>query len=135
MFKIKKIKNCVKSLFILFFLIVFLLIGNVSYAGLLRNASTTVGTQVTNFNMSAGFESNIGVIDVLGYVIQAVLGLLGIIFLILIIYAGFNWMTAAGEEEKVTKAKETLNRAIIGLIITIGAYAISDFVFWKLLNR
>ncbi|MBU0722584.1 pilin [Patescibacteria group bacterium] len=62
-------------------------------------------------------------------VISVFLGLLGIIFLILIIYAGFNWMTAAGEEEKVTKAKDTLQRAVIGLIIIIAAYSITYFVF------
>ncbi|MBU1062963.1 hypothetical protein KJ700_02205, partial [Patescibacteria group bacterium] len=77
---------------------------------------------------------NISVIDVIGYGIQAILGLLGIIFLILILYAGFNWMTAAGDEEKVTKAKETLSRAIIGLVIIVSAYLITIFVFSKLPN-
>ncbi|MDP2737080.1 MAG: pilin [bacterium] len=65
-------------------------------------------------------------------VISAFLGLLGIIFLVLIIYAGYNWMTAQGEEEKVTKAKDTLTRAIIGLIIITSAYAITYFVFSSL---
>jgi len=46
----------------------------------------------------------------------------------LAIYAGYNWMTAQGEEEKVTKAKDTLTAAIIGLVIVIAAYAISYYV-------
>ncbi|MBU0722585.1 pilin [Patescibacteria group bacterium] len=71
---------------------------------------------------------------IVGTAVSAFLGLLGVIFLVLIIYAGFNWMTAAGEEEKVTKAKDTLRRAVIGLIIIIGAYAISFWVFDKLLT-
>ncbi len=62
-------------------------------------------------------------------VVKVFLGLLGIIFLILIIYAGFMWMTAAGDEEKVTKAKDTLQRAVIGLIIITAAYSITYFVF------
>jgi len=62
-------------------------------------------------------------------VISTFLGLLGIIFLVLIIYAGYNWMTAQGEEEKVTKAKDTITRAIIGLIIITAAYSITYFVF------
>ena len=41
-------------------------------------------------------------------VISAVLGLLGIVFLALIVFAGYNWMIAAGDEEKVTKAKSGL---------------------------
>ena len=61
--------------------------------------------------------------------IKAFLGLLGIIFLVLIIYAGYEWMTAQGDEEKVTKAKDTLSRAVIGLIIIIAAYSITYFVF------
>ncbi|MFA6306518.1 MAG: hypothetical protein WCV70_01335 [Patescibacteria group bacterium] len=71
--------------------------------------------------------------EIVGIVIQAFLGLLGVIFLVLIIYAGFNWMTAQGEEEKVNKAKDTLQRAVIGLIITIAAYAISTWVLVKLI--
>lgn len=66
------------------------------------------------------------------YVISAFLGLLGIIFLVLIIYAGFNWMTAQGDEEKVTLAKNTLTRAIIGLVIITAAYSITYFVFSSL---
>jgi type IV secretory pathway VirB2 component (pilin) len=64
--------------------------------------------------------------------ISAFLGLLGIIFIILIIYAGFNWMTAGGDEEKVKLAKDTLIRAVIGLIIIIAAYSITYFVFSNL---
>lgn len=70
-----------------------------------------------------------GIIQV---VISAFLGLLGIIFIVLIIYAGFNWMTAQGDEEKVTLAKNTLTRAVIGLVIIIAAYSITYFVFSNL---
>lgn len=72
---------------------------------------------------------------IIGIVIEAVLSLLGVVFLILIIFAGYNWMTAAGEEEKVKKATDTLTHAIIGLIIVISAYAIYAFIFNKLLIR
>lgn len=71
---------------------------------------------------------------ILGTVVSAALGLLGVIFIILMLIAGYNWMTASGNEEKVTKAKETIWRAIIGLIITVGAYAIWYFVLTKFIN-
>ena len=61
------------------------------------------------------------------------LTMLGIIFVILIILAGYNWMTAAGDEAKVTKAKETIRRAIIGFIIVSSAYAIYNYVFVNML--
>ena len=78
------------------------------------------------------WPSSSGIANIIQTVISAFLGLLGIIFLVLIIYAGFEWMTAQGEEEKVTKAKDTLTRAVIGLIIIIAAYSITYFVFQSL---
>lgn len=70
--------------------------------------------------------------EYLGTIVSAFLGLLGIIFVILIIYAGYNWMTASGEADKVEKAKKTIARAITGLIITISAYAIWALVVDKI---
>ncbi len=67
--------------------------------------------------------------EIAGTAVKAFLSLLGVIFIILMIYAGHLWMTASGREEQLTKAKETLWRAIIGLIIVIGAYAIWEFLF------
>lgn len=64
--------------------------------------------------------------------IQALLGILGIVFLILIIYAGFLWMTAGGNSDRVKKARSLLLNSVIGLIIIVSAYAISDFVLQSL---
>ena len=72
--------------------------------------------------------------ETIAYVIQVVLGFLGIIFIILIIYAGFVWMTSAGNEEKISKAKKTLIAAIIGITIVLLAYAITGFVINSLLE-
>ena len=69
---------------------------------------------------------------VVGNLIRIALSVLGVIFLLLILYAGFNWMTAAGDEGKVETAKSTLTRAVIGLIIIISAYAITSFVIIRL---
>lgn len=60
--------------------------------------------------------------------IRGALGLLGVVFIGLIIYAGVLWMTAQGDDKQVTKAKNVLIQAIIGLTITISAYAITNFV-------
>jgi len=64
-----------------------------------------------------------------GGIINVVLGFLGIIFLILIIYAGFLWMTAAGNDDAVGRAKKILINSTIGLVIVIAAFAISSFIF------
>ncbi len=66
-------------------------------------------------------------------IIRVALGFLGIIFLVLILYAGFMWMTAAGNEEKISTAKKIMTAAIIGAAIILSAYAITYFVIDSLL--
>jgi cytochrome bd-type quinol oxidase subunit 2 len=61
-------------------------------------------------------------------IINVALGLLGALATILILYAGFKWMTAAGNEEEAKKARQILTYAVIGLAIILAAYAISSFV-------
>lgn len=63
-----------------------------------------------------------------GQIIGIVLSFVGVIFLVLMIYAGISWMTAAGNEQQVSKAKDLLINSIIGLVIIFAAYAITVFV-------
>ena len=72
--------------------------------------------------------------ETLGMLINVLLGLLGIIFLVLVIYAGFLWMTAGGDEKAVAKAKSIMITAVIGLVILLSAYAISSFVLDQLIS-
>jgi len=75
---------------------------------------------------------DVALTEIIGTVIGVGLSLIGIIFLVLMIYAGYNWLTAQGEEEKVAKAKSTITQAVIGIIIVVGAYAVWTFVFSRL---
>ena len=71
--------------------------------------------------------------DIIGTVINIILGLVGVIFMGLVIYGGFTWMTAQGNEENVKKANKILFAALFGLIVTLAAYVISYFLigyFW-----
>ena len=61
-------------------------------------------------------------------IISQVIGFIGILFMLLTIYAGFLWMTAQGNEEQIGKAKKMLMGAVIGMVIIFGAYAITSFV-------
>jgi len=65
---------------------------------------------------------------IFGSAIGGVLSVLGVMFLIFIIYAGYTYMSAHGEEEKVKKSLATIRQAIIGLIIIISAFALWAFV-------
>jgi len=69
-----------------------------------------------------------------GGLISEALGLLGIVLLAILIWAGFLWMTAQGEEAKVKKAKDMIFQAVVGLVIIVAAYAIADFVLGSLSN-
>lgn len=77
---------------------------------------------------AAGVQTSKGLAQLVGSFIQAAIGLLGIILVVLIIYAGFLWMTAQGNEEKVKKAKAIITQCVIGMILIFAAYAITDFV-------
>ncbi|MFH1078572.1 MAG: IPT/TIG domain-containing protein, partial [Patescibacteria group bacterium] len=66
-------------------------------------------------------------------IINVALGLLGIIFLGLMVYAGFLYMTSGGEAEKTDKAKKMITSAIIGLILVLSSWAIAKFVIDRLI--
>ncbi|MEA3398398.1 MAG: hypothetical protein U9R06_01500 [Patescibacteria group bacterium] len=83
---------------------------------------------------AAGFGEPKDISEIIGAIIGTFLSLLGVIFLILIMHGGFVWMTSGGNENKVLKAKQTLTRAIVGLIIILGAYSITAFVFHAILQ-
>ncbi|MDD2731323.1 MAG: pilin, partial [Candidatus Portnoybacteria bacterium] len=67
-------------------------------------------------------------------IINVVLGVIGIILLTLVLYAGFVWMTAGGDADKISKAQKILRNAFIGLIIILAAWAITYYVINVLLN-
>lgn len=70
----------------------------------------------------------------IGKVIGAGLSFLGIAFMLLIIYGGFMWMFARGNDQAVGKAKEIITAAVIGLVIVLAAYAITNFIGTNLLT-
>ncbi len=66
--------------------------------------------------------------------INVFLGLLGVVLLVIILYAGFLWMTAGGDSAKVDKAKAWLRNGIIGVVIVLLSWAIASFVINSLIN-
>ncbi|MFA7654278.1 MAG: hypothetical protein WCX97_04555 [Candidatus Magasanikbacteria bacterium] len=77
-------------------------------------------------NNDLGLSDNLSA--TIGNVIKAILALVGMIFLILMVYAGMLWMTAGGAEEKIEKAQSIVTMAVIGVAIIMAAYAITAFV-------
>lgn len=62
-------------------------------------------------------------------VINPFFGVLGVIFLVLMIYGGIRWMTAGGEAGSVEKAKGIITRAVLGLLVILLAYGFTQFIF------
>ena len=85
--------------------------------------------QTEAFQATSGYDPGSSAPDIIARVIFTALSLLAVIFIILIIIAGYQWMTAGGNEEQVAKAKKNISNAVIGLIIILSAYAITWFIF------
>ena len=81
---------------------------------------------------TAGISSNSNLLSLVQTVISGALGVVGFIFFGMVLYGGLRWMTARGKEELKEKALNAIENAIIGLVIVIGAYAITTFVFSQL---
>jgi amino acid transporter len=78
---------------------------------------------------TAGYNTNETSIDaVIQSIIEVALSFLGVFFLVLMIYGGYEWLTARGNSDQVQKAQSIIKNAIIGLMIVAAAYAISYFV-------
>lgn len=86
-----------------------------------------MGKQLGAAGTNAGYDAPTDPRTTVANIIKVILSLIGTIFLALTIYAGFLWMTAGGNDEQITKAKSYIYQATIGLIIVLGAYAITVF--------
>jgi len=75
------------------------------------------------------------VLDRVAKIIKYVLGALVMLFMVLIIYAGFKWMTAGGNEDNINSAKKIMTSAIIGVVVILFSYALTVFIFNILLTK
>ena len=99
----------------------------------------TVSAATVNLGLTSDVESalGLGTQDVrvtIARIINVFMGLLGIVAVVIILYGGFLWMTAAGNEDRVEKAKKLIVAGIIGLAIILSAYAIARFVVNSLVS-
>lgn len=82
---------------------------------------------------AAGFGTEApSVTTIIAGLLNAILAVTGVVFLIMIVYAGIMYVMSGGEEEKVKKAKRLLTYSLIGIVLIASSYAISLFVFQAL---
>ncbi len=93
-------------------------------------AQSATATISEGLDTAAGssYSTELTVSVFIGNMIRTLLAATGIVFLVLTVYAGILYMTAQGEPDKIKKAKGMLTNAVIGLIIIVGAYAITRYV-------
>lgn len=80
---------------------------------------------------AAAIPTNRTVTQILGDVIGSALSLVSILFFGLMLYAGIKWMLARGDSGQSEEAMSTITYAIIGLVVILASYAITNFVFEK----
>lgn len=107
--------------------------GVMSVAGLL-GAGTNAPPPLPAYSAGSSWtlQNKLGTTDIptiIGRLIATFLGLVGSIALLVFVYAGIRYMSAAGGEEGIKAAKDTMKYAMIGLAIIIFAYAIAQFYF------
>ncbi|MFA6475298.1 MAG: hypothetical protein WCV88_03820 [Patescibacteria group bacterium] len=95
--------------------------------------------QAVVFDPNSNVERNTGLGNatpggIAAGVINWVLGILALLAICLVIYGGILWMTSAGNEEQVKKAKDILFGALIGVVIILASYGATQYVFTNLVD-
>ncbi len=112
-----------------FFLLLLFVVGGFLLA---RNVlALDVGTNEITNTIGLGSEDPRKIIS---RVINVAMMFLGIVAVVIIIFAGFKWMTSQGNEEKIEDAKKILKAGVIGLVIILASWGIAAFILNRLLG-
>jgi hypothetical protein len=71
---------------------------------------------------------------IIGKIINVVLGFMGVILVVLVIFGGFKYMMSKGDPAEAKKGTAMIVNAVIGLAIVLAAYAIANFVVSRLVS-
>ena len=130
--------NKIKSILIVGLAMFSLTLGSVALAS--DPVTPAAQTATTNLdliggNLPGGADTNRQLLlNQIARIITTIIGFLGVIALIMVIYAGFLWMTSGGADEKAKQARTLMINGAVGLLIILAAYSITSFVFNALLT-
>jgi|GEM_PF-6193506 len=97
------------------------------------NKSICNGNYTTEEKELAGCSENRTIHEnIVGKVIKEVLKITGVIAVVMVIYGGFLLLTSAGNLQKVTRGKNVILWAIVGLIVSGLAFMIVRFILNKI---
>lgn len=95
------------------------------YAADILQNTRAAGSAAGFFTGNGGVETeSFLAATIVGYIYFWFLSFMGVIFMTYIIYGGYSWMTAGGNNEKVEKGQQTIRNGIWGLVIIFSAAAI-----------
>jgi cytochrome bd-type quinol oxidase subunit 2 len=120
-----------KKIILSLFIIALLLTPTMSFA-----LDLGIGSYVKKAGSEAGFNPDTNDTTLsqnIGLIINIVLSISGVLFTVLMVYGGYLWMIARGEEAQIDKSKEIIRAAVIGLIIVLAAYSITAFIVPRIL--
>lgn len=92
-----------------------------------QSVKITTGSGNGNFNFDGPKNAD----GVLISILNTVYFWAGIVAVIMIIVGGFFYVTANGEQAKITKAKNTVLYSVVGLIIILSAATITQFILGR----
>ena len=84
-------------------------------------------TNSSNLSLSNPLGAD-SVNELIGRVINSVMGIVGSLALLMFVYGGLTWMTSSGSQDKVKKGKDILLWSAVGLVVIFGAYALTKFI-------
>lgn len=90
--------------------------------------TTLAATGINNLNNAAFGDDGQGVEVTIGNIIQAIIGILGLVCVVIVIIGGINYMTSSGDANKVKKAKDTILYGVVGMAVCVLAFAITTFI-------
>ncbi len=125
----KTIKKILLSISL--FLIPFSFAAAANYDNITGYYDATYGYGAKAIQGNSGLSSRT-VPEIIGNAIKVILGLCGTVALVIVVYAGVEWMTSSGNEEKIKHAQKLMINGAIGIIIIAAAYAITDFIIKQL---
>ena len=117
-----------------FFILLLALLAVANHAFAQSDALQGLDATIKGTGLDKAGSGQAGVAKIIAIVINVLLTSVGVILLLLLIYAGIMWMTAQGDDKKIKDARDTIKNAILGLIVVLAAYAITAFVMSRILS-
>jgi len=115
--------------------ILVIIIFSIFLGGFLLFLDSTQAVNIESPGLLAGKSGKEGISWVIGRVIFGLLGIIGAITLIMFVYGGIVWLTSMGSSEGITKGKNVMIWAVVGLVIILFAYAATEFIIIALTGK